>query len=83
MSSTLSFESDDQNEDEFTVAPYDLHFNDQISGESLVVVKKGETVPCTTKYKRKSQWDYAYKFRLNICNVNMYHSNFSVVLVVT
>ena len=67
MSSTLSFDSL-SDDDEHSFAPHDLQYNDPISGEALLVLKKGEPVPCTTKYKKKSHWDYAMKFRYLICS---------------
>ena len=67
-SPTLSFDSDSdlfENEElSFTEAPYDLYYDEKgTSGESLLVMKKGERLPCVTKYKKKSTWSYALKFR--------------------
>ena len=42
----------------------DLLFTDPESGEQIVVAKSGEKLPILqTKLKKKSSWNYAYKFR--------------------
>ena len=70
--STESFGSDDEVWDDeppsHTHVPKDLYYEDQESGERLLVAKEGETLPINqTKYKKKSGWTYAYKFRFVYC----------------
>ena len=66
--STESFGSDEDgwNDDPkvHTFVPEDVYYEDDESGERLLVAKVGEILPIDqTKYKKKSGWCYAYKFR--------------------
>ena len=67
--STESFDSIDLEEDSYSVAPEDIYYDDLQSGNRLLVLRKGEAVPVLqTKYKKKVDWDYAFRFRFVLRN---------------
>ena len=48
----------------FTHAISDIFFTDPDTGEKIMVARAGEELPIAqTKLKKKSHWNYAYKFR--------------------
>ena len=66
FNSTESFSGDEFESapKEHVVAPYDLYYTLPETQERVLVAKDGEALPIeTTKYKKKSSWDYALKFR--------------------
>ena len=65
--STESFSRDEFGDDpplEHYTVPNDLYFTEPETEERVMVAKAGEVLPIeATKYKKKSGWDFALKFR--------------------
>ena len=73
--STESFDSLDINfeEETYNSAPHDIFYDDPESGGRLLVLRKGDPLPVdSTKYKKKSDWSYALKFRFTHLNLRIF-----------
>ena len=64
FTSTQSLSDDEFLSSTYDTLPDDLYYNDEKSGERVLVAKKGDALPIPkTKLKKRSNWDYAYRFR--------------------
>jgi hypothetical protein len=62
--STESFDSTEVEQKSYNFAPEDVFYKNPDTGDSLMVLSKGEPLPVLeTKYKRKASWSYGLKFR--------------------
>ena len=65
--STLSTESYDSVELEhkvYSTAPHDIYYEDPETGDSIIVLREGESVPVVLrKYKGKKHWSFLLRFR--------------------
>ena len=87
--STESFDSVELEEEDkiYSIAPHDIIYEDPGTGDSLLVLKKGESVPVLqSKYKGKKRWPFLLRFRyLDIVKLVCFPhsvSTFSIVFLI-
>ena len=87
--STESFDSVELEEEDkiYSIAPHDIIYEDPGTGDSLLVLKKVESVPVLqSKYKGKKRWPFLLRFRyLDIVKLVCFPhsvSTFSIVFLI-
>ena len=62
--STESYDSVELEHQIYSTAPHDIFYEDPETGDSIIVLREGESVPVLqSKYKGKKHWPFLLRFR--------------------